>query len=266
MKKVAPELDALMWTLAEEGNARAIDEFGARHPNLRGELLHRISMVKGLRDSKTHLATPRVATPKFVPREPHVSMMQARGPAAIVGGLVLAAIAAAAFLVTTIMAPAPRPTVVPIEQTTEKGGSSAVVKTEDKPVEVSPVQSDPTTPGPGSRTIDPPSVNDEKDVADSTKPTNLRIDNAPLFTVLNLMQDLCGVKIQFAPGTLNPMVSVDYHGMTAMDMLRDLGKRYAFTPLDQHDGSIWVVPVVDKSSLSQTNEPSGDLRSRRIGG
>ena len=32
MKKVAPELDSLMWTLAEDVNERAVDEFGTRHP------------------------------------------------------------------------------------------------------------------------------------------------------------------------------------------------------------------------------------------
>jgi len=248
MKRIAPELESLMWTLAEEGNERAIDEFGGRHPELRNELLHRIAMVKGLRGEKKRTAEPIKTIPKFVPKS-----QKSYGPVYIVGALVLAAVAALAFVVTTLLTPPPhRP----------KEELPAVTVRTEPPVRA--IQTPPRVDSTPPKLDTSSSGNSQTDTV--LKPATLRIDHAPLLTVLELMSENCGVRIDPAPGMPNPDVSVDYQNMDAMDMLRDLGRQYSFTPLDQHDGSILVVPAIDPKDPSMRAGEVGGIRDQKIGG
>jgi len=250
MKRVPPELESLMWTLAEEGNDRAIDEFGERHPELRTELLHRISMVKGLRGAKKKVEEPVKAIPKFVPRETKPS-----SPFYIVGGLVLAALCALAFAVTILLTPAPHrapePT-VPINK--------APIQPPVQPTNQAPVTSQSLPPP--VEAANQPQKEDEKDL----KPGTLRIEHAPLLTVLDMMSDVCHIRIDPAPGMPNPDVVVDYRDMNAMEMLRDLGRQYRFTPIDQHDGSILVVPAIEMKEGGSPSAPVGNYGNRKLGG
>lgn len=252
MKRIAPELESLMWTLAEEGNDRAIDEFGVRHPELRTELLHRIGMVRGLRAAKKPIPAVAAAIPRFTPRDPRPASIQPRSISFIVGGLVLASLAAVAFLVTILLTPEKRfhkedlPQPAPIQ-----------VKT------LPPVQALPEALPPVSES-DPVVKGLQSEAAH--KSTSVTIDHAPLLTVLQMMSDISGTKIVAAPGMPNPNVDVDYHNLSAMEMLHELGSRYSFTPLDQGDGSILVVPAVDKSSSITSPVDLGGIRNQKIGG
>ena len=245
MKHVAPELDSLMWTLAEEMNERAIDEFGNRHPELRSELVHRINMVKGLRGAKTPTKTVHAEIPRFVPKDVRHAPAPAKG-SFIIGGLALAAIAAAAYTVTTLLAPEPRlhpgditvvhqiqPPVIQ-QKAPESVPQQPNVIQQPPPVKLTPLEApDPVVKGMQSEAF--------------KKPQILRVDGSPLLTVLEMMGEITGAKIVAAPGMPNPMIAVNYQGLNAMEMLQDLGRKYGFTPLDQHDGSILVVPAVDKN-------------------
>ena len=253
-QRIAPELESLMWTLAEEGNERAIDEFGSRHPEMRTELVHRINMVKGLRSEKGVGTAPTASIPRFVPREPKTTPIQSRGPMVLVGGLVLAAIAAAAFTVTTFMAPEPR---------LHKEDLPAI-RHNDPPKPQTTVEQTPTVIAPQATESDPVVKGLKSEAA--LKPTILRVDGSPLLTVLQMMAEITGTKIVSAPGMPNPNVEVNYQNMTAMDMLRDLGRKYAFTPIDQNDGSILVVPAVDKSGVGTGTGTGGGIRDQKIGG
>ena len=103
----------------------------------------------------------------------------------------------------------------------------------------------------------------------------MRIKQAPLFTVLEMMSAKSGIQIQPAPGLPNPPIEVNYAGLTAMEMLQDLGRRYSFTPEDQHDGSIWVIPAVDSAAgLPGSGSKTGGavpattagMKDRKLGG
>ncbi len=248
MKKVAPELESLMWTLAEDGNDRAIDEFGNRHPEMRTELLHRIQMVKGLRGAKKRTVEAPKAIPRFIPKETKPS-----GPRYLVAGLVLAALGALTFAVTMMVTPAPR------------GHKEDPLPTQ--PSFVAPRQTV-QTPLPqvdAVPKVEPPTP--AQTAADQgLKPGTLKIEHAPLMTVIQMISAVCGVTIEPAPGMPNPDVVVDYRNMNAMQMLRDLGKQYNFTPLDQHDGSILVVPAVDRSGKDPEGTFQSETRDRKIGG
>ena len=69
MKNQIPaDIDALMWSVAESGDAQAIEEFGVRHSQHRLELLKRMDMVRQLKGAKPEqifAGTP----PKFSPKE-----------------------------------------------------------------------------------------------------------------------------------------------------------------------------------------------------
>jgi hypothetical protein len=250
MKRVAPELESLMWTLAEERNERAIDEFGERHPELRSELLRRIEMVKGLRGAKKKPIEQPKPIPRFVPKE-----VPSRGPAYVVGGLVLAALCALAFAVTALLTPWPHPQ-----------ANEPLKQPNPQPVVQNPPQPNPRQGETQSNPI--PSQTDPK-TDETEKPPKLgtiKIEHAPLFTVLRLMSDECGVDVQHAPGLKNQDVVVDYRDMTAMEMLHDLGKQYGFTPEDQHDGSIIVIPAIDPKDMPMAGTDTGSMPMRKIGG
>jgi hypothetical protein len=238
-----------MWTLAEDGNERAIDEFGARHLEHRAELLRRIAMVKGLRGEKKRVEEPVKPIPRFVPKEPKSNV-----PMYIVGALVLAAIGALAFVTTILLTPAPHVQVTPPLYV--RAGES------DKVVEVPP----PVSTAPLVYPSVPPVMRDTERVEKPAKPGTLRIDHAPLLSVLDMISQTCGVRIDPAPGMPNPDVVINYRDMTAMQMLRDLGRQYSFTPLDQHDGSILVVPAVDEGTTSFPNLENSEKDRHKIGG
>lgn len=237
-----------MWTLAEEENERAIDEFGARHPELRAELVHRIQMVKGIRGAKRKPAETVRTIPKFVPKE-----ARSNGPAYVVGGLVLAAVCALAFVAATVLAPpthsAPQSTSEPVVWQVQPQGGPVI-----------PHQPQSLDSGPGYPPSAPPAVDTD------LKRSKLKIDGAPLLSVLQMMGESCSIEVDAAPGMPNPNVSVDYNDMTAMEMLRDLGKQYGFTPLDQYNGSILVVPAVDPNDPDYVAPTSGSNSALKVGG
>ena len=249
MKRIPPELDSLMWTLAEDGNERAIDEFGARHIEHRAELLRRIAMVKGLRGEKKRVEEPVKAIPRFVPKEPKSNV-----PMYIVGALVLAAIGALAFVTTILLTPAPHVPVTP-PLYVQSGQSDKVIEV-PQPVSTAPLVY-PSVP---------PVMRETERVEEPAKPGTLRIDHAPLLSVLDMISQTCGVRIDSAPGMPNPDVVINFRDMTAMQMLRDLGHQYSFTPLDQHDGSILVVPAVDEGTTSFPNLENTERDRHKIGG
>ncbi len=250
MKKIPPELDSLMWTLAENGNDRAIEEFGLRHPQFRTELLHRMNMVKGLRGAKSKVAEPEKVIPRFIPKEnraiPRIQLY-------VVGGLLLAAVGALAFVTTTLLTPPPHVVVQPI-----------VSQPPHTIVEQAPVvpQNVPVEPPLKLKPIEEQSSQPDLE----SKPGDVKIDHAPLLAVLDLIGQTCGVDVAPAPGMPNPDVFVNYKGMTAMEMLKDLGTKYGFTPLDQHDGSIIVVPAVDQGPSAFPNNLGPTVNRQKIGG
>ena len=246
MKRVPPELDSLMWTLAEEGNERAIDEFGERHPELRTELLHRMTMVKGLRGEKKRSSDPPKAIPRFVPKE-----APSGAPVYVVGGLVLCAVGALAYLTTVLLSPTQ-----PTRRVEHPNAGLPHVQpsTSTEPVVV---KGDTRPPA-------PPVIQEESEPA--LVKGSLKIDNAKLLDVIELISETCKIKIDPAPGMPNPEVMVNYTQKDAMEMLSDLGAQYGFTPLNQHDGSILVVPARDRNAPSSYQGDPGTDKRPKIGG
>lgn len=251
MKGIPPEIDRLMWTVAEHESPSAADEFLARYPIYREELMRRRETVSKLKVSRPGAKPEAVAIPRFSPREPK-RVAPAPRQVAVVGGLVLTALALASYTATLIFSPAPTPTPDPAPHR-----SPAPVATQQGPK--IDAQKPPSVQDPNVRneTQEPPK---NPDVPGYDKPQSLVIKKATLPDVLKLLGAQAGVKVVIAPGMESPTISVEYHDMSVMGILKDLGSKYHFTPFDQGDGSIVIYPVVDSVT------PPGTGNVRRLGG
>ncbi|AIE87872.1 hypothetical protein [Fimbriimonas ginsengisoli] len=248
MKGIPPEIDRIMWTIAEDGNHGAADEFVQRYPLYREELLRRRETVSRLKTSGKRVKSETI--PKFVPTE---SIRTAPAPrqVAIVSALVLAALAAASYTITSLAAPPPKP-----EQILAPGGSSpsnVAPKLEPRKPESPIAKSNPDT----SEAV----VSHQTQTPEYLKPQTLVLKKAALVDALRLIASQAKVRIEIAPGMPNPTIALEYRDTNAIEMLKDLGSKYGFTPFDQGDGSIVVYPAVDPSGTS-----AGPSNARRVGG
>lgn len=248
MSRIPPEIDQLMWTLAEEGNPNAEAEFLRRYPLYREELLRRRGTVSGLRTGRPMVKPEaKKPIPRFVPREKVAPQRPATRTLVGVGALALGALALGSYTLTSFLSPAPH------------APGNAVVTTVAPPSAVN--QETPSvqaTPHPNFPDTAPAPEPEPRPIPSYERPHSLVVKSAPLSDVLTLLGAETGVKVLAAPGMPNPTVAVEFHDMTAMQMLNDLGQQYAFTAFDQGDGSVVLYPAVDEGSSS------GSVR--RIGG
>jgi hypothetical protein len=232
-QRVPVEIDDLMWTIAERGETKAVEEFEARYPEHKYELARRIAMLRGLKveGSRAH---PTKHPPAFRPREvrrtpPPRRMMLA------VGALCLAAVAAASYTVVSFMQPAPPRSVE------RQPKLPPVIETQEPPTpalkDLPPVVQETPPPDPVTTTppADPPHL----------RPQDLRVERAPLMSALELIAQQGGIRLTIGPGMPNPDVKLEYTGTSTLQMLQDLGHRYGFTPFDQGDGSVLIIPATD---------------------
>jgi hypothetical protein len=254
MKKPPPEIEKLMWNIAETGNPQAIDEFGARFPEFRGELMKRMAMVRGLKH-RPDLPTSN-AIPSFKPGAP-AKVPPAKGVVAT--GVVFAVLAVGALgytlststgrRSTDIKAPEPVRLAPPSEPQVVHSNSLVPPKTEPAPRVVQNEQ-------PAANETPPPAAPPKWQ-----KPQVVKIRKASLLTVVKLVAANGGLKLEIAPGMPDPQIEVDYDGMNAEEILRDLGRTYKFTPMLNDDDSVILVPAVDPNGGGNAE---GSQNTRRI--
>lgn len=256
MKGIPPEVDQLLWDVAEDPSERASEEFVQRYPHFAGELARRRAMVMGLKGEKrSNRSTPR-PTPSFrqVARPPVSPQIRWA-----VGGLVVAAVGVLSFTVSTALLPrtvvAPPP-VSPVVETPIKVPSPPVY-TRALPSN-SPERGNQNTSPQGLR---PPASTQIPGlspaiIATETNPTTqtFHVKGARLSDALAMLGEQAKVKIVVAPGLKDRTIDADYDSRQFNEILLDLGKKYTFTPFDQGDGSVIVVPAVDTLAA---NTPTG---------
>jgi hypothetical protein len=256
VKKIPPEIDDLMWVVAERNSDSAAAEFIDRYPIYREELLRRRETVKRLKTGGRKVTRSAREIPRFTPKS-QPQFQTDRRFVLIAACFVLAAIAVASYTLTTFLSPNPvkKPSRVRAFTTAKVPSlpKSEIVMTNPTPT---------LTPSP---TLVPTHTEPVKSTESPTpKPRSISIKKAGLKSVIKLIAADSGLKIIFAPGMPNPPVTVSYHGLTAMEMLQDLGNQYLFTAFDQGDGSVVIYPAVDSTGGRDGN--SGNSPVRRIGG
>lgn len=236
---IPPEIDELMWGIAENDTPEAVYAFETRYPKYQGELLRRIKTVKALKEQG-----------KAPPAEQSIPKFQARPVKPDSRPFLIAAVAAVAVsfgIIFTMLSIRPNPVVnAPAPQTTV--------------VDNTP-QSAPQNPIPQVEVQNQPPVNPAVEAAEKAmreqtaepklKLFDLQLSGAKLHDVIQLIGEGGGVTINIAPGLENPDVNVSYTQMTAMEMLKSLGKDYAFSAVIDGEKSILVLPV--KEVVSDDN-------------
>ena len=235
MKHIPPEIDSLLWAVAEDESPRAGDEFVQRYPRYAGELARRRQMVQGLKGVRPHGASAPSSRPAFRP-VPETRPPVPRRVALAVGALVLAAVAVGSYTVATMTAPRRRePAPAPIVRVDPPVARQPEIR------EAAP----PVTPPTGTQDVPPVDDSRIDDLSSAQEPRSFKVRNTDLASALTLLGAEAGVKVIVAPGMQKRLITADYTGLTVAEMLEDLGGKYGFTPFDQGDGTIIVVPAED---------------------
>jgi hypothetical protein len=243
MKGIPPEIDRLLWAVAEDPGVEAGDEFVRRYPQYAGELARRRNLVRGLKNSRPKgkvgsEVRPRVAYRRTTKRS------TPRGLIVAVSVLGFAAVAAAAYTLALFTAPQkavvirPQTKPIPIQDEEPRVTPPPDVKT---PPEVAPDNPPP----------DEPLNEEEPDANAAIRPTpvdeiTFRVRGADIESALIMLGEQAKVRIVVAPGMPKMTVEADYRRLPLASILADMGERYGFTAFDQGDGSVIVVPAVER--------------------
>jgi hypothetical protein len=235
--KLPPDIDALIWTLAEDGNAIAQDQFRGRYPEYADALDARVTIVKGIKRAKSPAAEARPELPKFSPKA-NVRPMWTLTPG--IAALLLVALGFASFTIVYFASLATRQTAE-----TPKKAAGRTVAVNFPPAGQAPVSvPEKVLPRPQSPTAEP------EDPA-YLRPQSVSFKGANLSLALKAIAAQGGLDITIAPGLPEETIDVSYSGVTTIEILQDLGVKYRFTPFDQGDGSVLVIPARDESAVAK---------------
>lgn len=249
MNRISPEMDRLMWALAEADNSTAIDEFGERYPEHRAEMTKRLRVVSGIKGAKLG-AKPRTDVPKFLPPvKPAAPNPRLQWVAA---GLAVLAIISVGLAV--IMRPAANGR-KPIEQLplarTGSNPPQQVVSSAPEVIRANqlPLSDNPKGPPITSKEAPDRSTVDRENPAN--RPKDVQLSKVSLREAIALITDGSGLKVELAPGFPEPEISVEYTAKSTHEILEDLAAQYGFSILDEGDSQLLLVPVNADSKVSQ---------------
>lgn len=240
MTKLPPEIDRMLWSVAESNDPRAIEEMGDRYPAFRGELAARILMVRSLKGSRPSREAPRLALP-----QPQASPWFMRPVALVTAGALLASLALATVVTVNSRRAPHLPVVKPINVETP----FEAVK---KPIEPEANNDGLNTPKIKPQDVAPAQETDLPSVAIVTFET----DGMSLKEAIQQIARQGGLTVDFAPGLSSERIAATYTGVTVTEALADLGQNFGFTALPEGEKKILIVPAMDPAK-PPVNLPDG---------
>jgi hypothetical protein len=268
---IAPDLDKLMWNIADSGETAAAESFQKRFPELKHELSKRMNLVQDIKKAKNlHSAVP--ARPEFKLKQRGESpSYKPSGRLVAVTSFVLGAAvvfaAAYTFFRSRNDVPAAISRPIPLGQSvkpcpTPAANASDSVKPEFTRNLPDENGVDPKSTHAGSQTQiqaqpqsnvqDRPDVqltqtqNGVEPIKDSAKASakgqRIIMKQVPLSTALRTISSQYGLKIDTAPGFPDPTVDIDSLDKDALAILKDIGSKYGFGVLEEGDKSVLLVP------------------------
>ncbi|HTQ10373.1 MAG TPA: hypothetical protein VMI31_09905 [Fimbriimonadaceae bacterium] len=244
MRRIPPDVERLMWLVAEEHDPRAIADFEARFPTLKNELQKHLSMVDDLKRARRK--APAHEIPRFTPRYEQAKPPLSRGMMVVFAVAIMAVAVGAFALVSYLLAPIPKP--LPAVANVPVGPLNPPAIPSKNP---SPV----TTPS-GPTLVNPPSTETVSNDDPLQRAITLKVDRAPLVAAIAMVCKQAGLSADVGPGLSTSDISVDCEGEPAIQVLQELGQKYGFTPLPDEKGKILIIPVRPDGSPSAGSEPA----------
>jgi len=249
MIPIPPEIDELMWSIAESDDSAAIEDFGDRYPSFRPEMAKRLQMVRSLRGARPQAAEPKPKRKPFVPSRESVPYREpGRWMMPVAAGFVLVSVVFATYAVTIYTQRQKPDTAVtqPVHTTTTAPAAQ----------ELAPEVTVPTVQTPRNSAGNTPPV---AEVSPFDRPVTLVADQISLANALNLIARQIGVTLSSAPGMPDIDIAADYRNVPARQVLEDLGRNFGFTPLIQSEREALLIPAVDPNPGDGPRPPSGGL-------
>ena len=237
--KVPEHLEELVWQVADANDPVLDADFETRYPDFAAEMRARRALsarLKAMRPAEEPI-------PDFQPREKSdAPEWRERAIWAAAAGLVAISVVAASFGAAAYIF---RPT------------NAEPQKSEPPVVVVNPPAAEPKEESPAPPTQQsaqqaapqPPAP--EQPAAPETPFDRLitfRMEQASLSQVLAEVARQAGLSLETAPGMPDPIIEASYTDSTAREVLRDLGRNFGFTALEQGRSSVLVVPAVGRPS------------------
>lgn len=235
MNPIPPSMDELMWLVAEQDDPSALETFGKRYPEYRNELGHRLQLVRGLKGSRP-TQTPDPQIPAFELRpEPRPSVQ--RWVAVAACSVVLLGVAFGSYVAIKRWNPErnPAPTVSSVAAPPSSIPSVGSFEPQSKSIPNVPSEPSPNEPTP------------KQEVPVYAQPISLKLEGVSLLQAISSVVRLSRLKVEYAPGMPDIQVSIEYANMSGMDILRDMGKTFGFTPFEQEPGTVLLIPATDPS-------------------
>lgn len=238
--KPTPDVDELMWQLAESGPDEAFEEFFGRYPEHRAELMKRREMVVGLKVAKPIKAkTPRenfMPSPGGESTPPRLLALGAT--VLLMAGVVMATLGTLRFIESRQpVAVAPPTTINPQANQQANPGDQGVSGLPTENPSTPPTQ--PGTPDPNAQ---PPLI------LPFEKPVTVVSRRTTLMSALNDVAIQAGITLESAPGMKDVEIELDYRDVPAIKVIQDLGRVYGFTCLQQTTNTGLLVPATDPRS------------------
>lgn len=242
MRKIAPEVEQLMWTLAEHRDPEAIDEFGQRYPDLRGELGKRLALTTSLKGAREIRTTD---IPRFRPLALPPPIWTRPAGLAMAGVALIGLAFGSYYLTSSLSAPPVSEKLPTISQ------QPASARQEPEGRGGPKVLPDGRLPQSGS-----PQGAASGNVADLPKhlrPQTLSIKAGKFQDVIALLGQYCGLKIEMPdmpPELADSLIEADYQNMVPLAMLQDLGAKHGFSAFYEGGNKILLIPARPSSELN----------------
>lgn len=239
--KVPPEIDELMWQIAEADEPAAYAEFEARYPEFIQEMSKRTEMVRSLKGSRpAHAVRKR---DRFMPSRQVQSRPVSAWALALVGVAAMAGVSFATYGV--------------VKYVESQNPVKPTIIVQNPPAQTPQNTNLPTTTGgtpqttPDNAQQPPP----QEPVDPFDTPVTVIADRTSLQEALYSIATQAGVTLELAPEFPNTEISIDYRGLPAIQVLRDMGRNFGFTPFVQTRNSALLIPALENQQGNTEPEP-----------
>jgi len=242
---IPPDQSEKLWQLTESQDAKAIEAFLKKHPELKSEFQARSKMISGIKGSKPENKT--ASKDRFMPSPKPLSSGPNRWAAALaVSVLVVGAVFATVGTLKYIENQTTPQQPLSVNQVKDLSTSTDNAR---------PKQELPTIENNPPITSDPNTVQPIQDVRAVDRPVTLVAKSISLSTALNDIGIQAGIRLNSAPGMPDPEITVDFRDIPAIQVLQSLGQQFGFTPMVETQNSILLIPARDPNSPNNNQLP-----------